>query len=291
MLFAAVLRQIKSIPALKKVPGAKLQTFSLEICLVALGLRSGYLFDTFSVRGNQLEVLCGVVQALRRDLPAFKNIVLLHEQHTDAYFFISVPLLLERCKGELQLGISPTVTPDGAHEVPQHQAGMMFVSISPTEVTPLSSMPERLAQLLRQLYDTLDAHRAGKSDYPPSIMMPAGEDMSATDVVPLAAVLIEYPVAYIPQAADQSSFLSGVELEVYSCILVTDMGHQDGDATLPDRHTVMQFSCPRTLLPDSDIIVEGLRTKFTGRLESLRTELPCHLEITSRTERLDRVAL
>lgn len=88
------------------------------------------------------------------------------------------------------------------------------------------------------------------------------------DIIPLAAILIEYPIAYVP-AADQTSFLSGVELRCFSCSIVSASHAQDESEVLP----LMQFSCPVSTLVETGDITEALREKFTHRLE--RTGLPC----------------
>jgi hypothetical protein len=62
-------------------------------------------------------------------------------------------------------------------------------------------------------------------------------DLDLGILVPLAGFLLEYPAVYVP-SAEQTTFLSGVPLDVYECNLVGS-----GD----ERHVLLKFSCPHHL--------------------------------------------
>ena len=146
-------------------------------------------------------------------------------------------------------------------------------------------MPSEVHRTLSRLYTTLKGCADAGVPYPSSIRVPTDEVVSAAHTIPLAAILLEYPVAYIPQSAPQTTFLSGVDLEVYSCTLIFNTP----GIVLPARHTFMQFSCPQSILPEVGDLAGKLNEKFTERVS--QAGLPCTLEVTSRTKRLDRVAL
>ena len=104
--------------------------------------------------------------------------------------------------------------------------------------------------------------------------------------VPLAALLLEYPVAYVPSSDIQVRFLDNIPLDVYECTLVTE-----NDQT----HPLVKFSCPSNLAeahPD-DLgalhIVAYLRGNFQDRLN--KSVQGATLRITHSRETKDRFAL
>jgi hypothetical protein len=109
------------------------------------------------------------------------------------------------------------------------------------------------------------------------------------NLVPLAALLLEYPVAYVPDdlSSNPSGFLDGIELDVYSCAMKWEEAEQTPGST--KTHTFMQFSCPRSMKEEIGDIANDLRERFTTRFIS--AGLQCELIVSHRTECLDRVAL
>jgi len=103
-------------------------------------------------------------------------------------------------------------------------------------------------------------------------------------LIPLAALLLEYPVGYVPLDPNQSGFLSNVPLDVYEFVL-EDSGEE---------HTLLKFSCPQCvgqsitrLVPDE---VRGrLEDRFRPRLEVV--DYPGRLEVRCTQETLPRVGL
>ena len=117
----------------------------------------------------------------------------------------------------------------------------------------------------------------------------SSDSIAISDFIPFTAFLLEYPVAYAPSAelSGSSGFLSGVDLQVYTCTL---LWKQDNDHTGgPITHTLMQFSCPLSLVPHLGCISDRLQERFASRVSN--AGLRCELHVTSRVERLDRVAL
>lgn len=111
----------------------------------------------------------------------------------------------------------------------------------------------------------------------------ASSDTTTCDLIPFAAFLLEYPIAYIPANPEQSSFLPGVHLDVYECTLVTGVSSD----TMPKPHVFMKFSCPSGL--SSRNISDELTTRFFPRLEAVG--LGSDFQVRRHQETHDRVAL
>lgn len=114
----------------------------------------------------------------------------------------------------------------------------------------------------------------------------SSRDLTQEVLVPLAAVLIEYPVAYVPFSAEQTSFLSGQPLDVYECVLLYAKGQH--------RHTLLKFSCPSIIAAQNhffspNAVVERLKSRFTPRLQRVDESWSVDVVVSSETH--DRVAL
>jgi hypothetical protein len=132
--------------------------------------------------------------------------------------------------------------------------------------------PSELSALLHTLSDQLVTDG-------PSISL---SNISMVVAIPLAAVLLEYPVAYVPIPEHATAFLAGVPLKVYECTL-TWKSRGGGQSHC----RLLQFSCPVALhhvLSESALV-----ERFEPRL---RRFVPCPtLEIQHKIQTLDRVAL
>lgn len=123
-----------------------------------------------------------------------------------------------------------------------------------------------------------------RSQIPLSVTLPV--DLTPAVTVPLAAVLLEYPVAYVPPPDLLQSFLSNIPLDVYEYTLVTD--NDQG-------HLLLKFSCPSILAeayPDclgSSHIIAYLTRNFEERLK--RSIPRATLRIAHSCETKDRLAL
>lgn len=117
----------------------------------------------------------------------------------------------------------------------------------------------------------------------------SSNSIAISDFIPFTAFLLEYPVAYAPDAESSaaSGFLSGVDLQVYTCTLTW---HEDRNSMgVVTTHTLMQFSCPLSLVSHLGCISDRLQERFASRISN--AGLDCEVHVTSRVERLDRVAL
>jgi hypothetical protein len=149
----------------------------------------------------------------------------------------------------------------------------------------MTTIPEALFDVLHFLSDRVSV----VDSMPSSILLPEGIPLS--NAVPLAAVLLDYEVAYVPPntPTGPAGFLSGVTVNTYECLL---------DLLLPGsiHHTVLKFSCPRALAISyptqvgPDEIVRRLTAKFTERLAQIR-DFTVSLRVVCGSITLDRLAL
>jgi hypothetical protein len=105
-------------------------------------------------------------------------------------------------------------------------------------------------------------------------------------IIPLAAFLLEYPVAYVPASAHQTTFLPGECLDVYDCTLVSE--------AVPNSHSLLKFSCPHQLgLEHMVISPVRLMGEMKLRYETRLKDMGCNwiFGIQHHTESFDRVAL
>ncbi|KAI6042676.1 hypothetical protein EDC04DRAFT_911132 [Pisolithus marmoratus] len=115
-------------------------------------------------------------------------------------------------------------------------------------------------------------------------------DLTQELLVPLAGILLDYPVAYVPVSAHQSTFLAGEPLDVYE---VAFNSPSAGLSSLQGgRFVFIKFSCPRRVAEKDSILSPAcllllLEHKFERRLESIGASV----SVRHYTETLDRVAL
>jgi hypothetical protein len=215
-----------------------------------------------------------------------------YEPTSNQSFFVHVPLLLRRGFPDI-LG-SPSeeqnrTCPRGKTTfVRPERDGFEIVSESSPNKngrrdswTQSTAPPSGLTAVLQSLL-------IPGSYIPTSITLPA--DLTPEITVPLAALLLEYPVAYVP-SLDQLSFLSNVLLDVYECILV----FHDEDGNRTGHHLLLKFSCPSNLAeehPDRlspSHIVAHLTANFGGRLQESVPRATFHA--THSRDIRDRIAL
>ncbi|KAH9936367.1 uncharacterized protein B0H18DRAFT_321419 [Fomitopsis serialis] len=254
----------KSQHIFKRVAAKKIRHFALDLCFVSLGIRTGYLFDAFAISGLQQRrpaLFIDVLASLRQVVPALEDVIILHEPISDQLFFVNFALLEARCARIPGLGDHPR-RQDDPHGWP------FFVQLS--EVPTLVEFPTLIASLLREVC-ARGEKSAGLSR---PIALTITQPLDVVDLVPLAAALLEYPVAYVPADADQTAFLTGVPLDVYDCV-VSFIGASDDEAHPEDarEHTLLKFSSPSCLSEQSTgllpaKVMEALRDRFGPRLNA-----------------------
>ncbi|KAL5501774.1 hypothetical protein ACEPAH_9034 [Sanghuangporus vaninii] len=234
--------------------------FCTNLCLVAFGIRAGYLIDSFSPTGGEKD-LQWLLETLRRRSPRFNEVRLAYTAEHQQYFFLNMSLLSERAKylcNPEEHGKHPT---------------FILLDQEETVIDPPQDVIETVIQV------------AGSPGNP--IRLP--ESLTPKTLIPLCGFLLEFPVAYVPFSTDSEAFLGRVPLDVYECIVFPK--EEDDDTK---KHIFLKFSCPAhlgvthsVLAPDS--IVKDLERVFRSRLE----QLPCpwSLRIIHTVITQDRVAL
>ncbi|KAF9817290.1 hypothetical protein IEO21_03550 [Rhodonia placenta] len=207
-----------------------------------------------------IEVGLALTKFLQK-LPAFNNVVLVQEPQSAQLFFVNAALLRERCSLR---------DPEKAQQPPG-------CATDPWMPAPPARVLAALAELCR---DSLLART-----FPPTanVVLSLSPTLEITDIVPLAAYLLEYPVAYVPCSEGQTSFLAGAALDVYECTF------QAAEA-----HILLKFSCPSgigELHPELSAgrLAESLRHRFGLRLRA--AGLPDNLIVQHHTKTYDRVSL
>ena len=170
-----------------------------------------------------------------------------------------------------------------------------------------SDLPPAFYRALYLLADSISSQGAGLKDLallglPFSISLPP--NLSLGETVPLAAFLLDYPIAYVPQISSNSHstpiFLADVVVNTYECTLVPLKDN------LPDRNIqhdmlVMKFSCPQALeeTPGShqglsrEQIVHSMRHFLEKRIKEapLVGDYCFEVRVTVESVRMDRLAL
>ena len=130
------------------------------------------------------------------------------------------------------------------------------------------------------------------TESPDALVFPLSEVYAQEILVPLAAVVIDYPVAYVPAFSAQTSFLEGEPLDVYTVSFKWTTKSSDFTLGFGREHVLLKFSSPQVLashyaelLPGT--VIRKLRAKFAASLERIGT---C-VFVTHCTETLARVAL
>ena len=130
---------------------------------------------------------------------------------------------------------------------------------------------------------------AGSTD---ALVLSLSEVFTEEILIPLAAVVIDYPVAYFPAFPVQTSFLEGEALDIYTVSFKWITNTSDFTLDFGREHVLLKFSCPQVLASNyaelsPSIVIRKLKVKFAASLGRIGT---C-VFVTHRTETLERVAL
>ncbi|KAJ3722040.1 hypothetical protein DFJ43DRAFT_1124489 [Lentinula guzmanii] len=268
----------------------RINSFAFDLALVALSIRSGCLVDAFLPK-DPCRAFSALLYRLKQKSKLFRDVVHIYEPCSEQSFLINPLRLLARYPVE---DVSNSQLTDWPFSSP------IFVSTnSPPEI--LYTPPEGLFAIVQDLILQI-SNPPSTSNQSSTIILP--QSLSASLTVPLAAILLEYPVAYCPSATIGSPFLTNVTLDVYEVRLMlnnedVDTSSQRKPTPSPDddeerdHRTVLKFSCPSGLGHSSpnlshQIIKGQLQSCFDHRLANfLHRDLVVHHTI----ETLDRVAL
>jgi hypothetical protein len=178
------------VPSKPRPSVTRINDFAIQVALVMTGIRSGYLVDTLTLR---FEYLANFLEVLQQVAPS--DLAVCWEATCEQVFFINSRLL----KSRIALKDFPSW-------------------ISVTQPPSLVSIGETGGSLPTDLHKTLEP-----LCFSPflQIMLEVGyihklQARSPFDGCPLAAFLLEYPVAYVIET-DSLPFLSDVSLCVYEC--------------------------------------------------------------------------
>ncbi|TFK52634.1 hypothetical protein OE88DRAFT_1428635 [Heliocybe sulcata] len=262
----AIYKAFSAVPSLGKIIREKCYKFCIDVAFVALGIRSGYLLDIFSI-GDAVSTLSRLIVVLRERSSLFNDLMHVYEPSSDQSFFVNLGLLGNRLKSD------------------DLNSWIIFVQTT----SPISPVlpPSSVSQLLSQILDNHGSSCSITLVLPPSV----GTD----SLIPVAAVLLEYPVAYTPASISSQATLAGVPLDVYECVV----RHPPIFARSAPQQTgtsLVKFSCPSHLawrFPDLEPprLVERIRERFLGRIQQFSSHADMRVDVKHHVETLDRVAL
>lgn len=251
---------------LRKVRPGKLEQFSSDLCLIAHGIRSACLVDTFTVK-DPVSMFSCVLAGLRSKSATFADIV--HWYHPSSLQSFIVNSRALRTFARTLLEDNTAVT---------------YVLLGATP-TLLNSTP-------KTVLDVIWAMNADMLESQAKVSFSFIDGLTQENLVPLAATLIGYPVAYVPISVDQTSFLSGHSLDVYEATVVPAASCTSSLQSSNQSHILLKFSCPRSLSETNrelfpERITKRLQSQFLERLSSIGSSLLVHHHV----EVVDRVAL
>ncbi|KAF8798968.1 hypothetical protein BYT27DRAFT_7202704 [Phlegmacium glaucopus] len=240
--------------------------FLTDLTIVALSVRTGYLVDLFTPN-DPVRLFSSLLAALRINTKTnvfFARVFHLYEPHSEQSFFINAQLLLERIH-----------TLSGGSESPPEYP--LFIHLH-SSVTVIYEVPQQVLQVLISLLPL-----AQSVELPLSFSLLS--DTTFETAVPLAAILLDYLVAYVPYTTYPNT-LSGVPLDVYECILaIPGLDSRE--------HSIIKFSCPTTvqegftqLKPEN--ITLKLGAIFSNRLGATRAD-GATIRVKHSSETVDRI--
>ncbi|KAL4260857.1 Poxc laccase transcription factor [Pleurotus pulmonarius] len=205
--------KLRASPPLSKLSSTKRTLIAADLVLVAASIRTGYLVDAISAQ-DAPSAYASLLHSLCQIHPIFDSLLIIHESSSDQTFFIHARLAL----GKLKRILGTVAAPNTSH--PTHQSGFLEVTfVSPGPEPPEKcAMPSDLRRILEYVTSRLDARISGDwDDSQPVIQLP---ESHASTMIPLAAVLLEYPVAYAPPPDPASlTFLVSCDSIPYSSSL------------------------------------------------------------------------
>ncbi|TFK40811.1 hypothetical protein BDQ12DRAFT_468320 [Crucibulum laeve] len=236
-----------------------------------------YLVDV-AAPYNAPGVYSNLLEALRQTCgPVFLTVFHLYEPSSEQSFFVNRSLLPRRLASILS---EPSTSISDSES-----DAISFVLLSKDgSPSQLLSSPASLPPIVKFL-------AALSPSLAPSISLPPY--MTQETAVPLAALLLDYPIAYVPCSPEQANFLSNVPLDVYECRLALEL-----EPGSEQEHTLMKFSCPCAISEvDTELVPqrmqERLRRNFELRMKTLgpsENRMP-RVRVLHSTKTMDRVAL
>ncbi|KAK2465316.1 hypothetical protein APHAL10511_002670 [Amanita phalloides] len=246
----------RHVPDLHRLSRARKSEFCHDLAFIVLGVRTGCLVDAI-FPSDPIADFSNLLRILRPMFPLFGNVMHILDPIGNQSFFVNVPLLRRRLL---------------------HLEEIKFVFLPTSESYHLlQGVPIKVRGTLESLIARLDV------TCQPLTLSFILRDSSLS--VPVAAVLIDYSVAYIPDPTF-TSFLHHVPLNVYQCIVKFDS----------HTHTLLKYSCPVALgerYADSlcpDRVMADLQSRF-GSKDRLGRCKEVEVQVFHHVETHDRIAL
>ncbi|KZT65797.1 hypothetical protein DAEQUDRAFT_495289 [Daedalea quercina L-15889] len=227
----------------------------------------------------------GTLTRASQAVPAFEDVIILQEPTSDQLFFVNFVLLEDRSAHTLC-----------SEDCPQRHCDTepwpTFVHL--LEVPTLMGTPTQIVSILREL--CARGKKCAGLPRPLALTITERQPLDITVSIPLAAVLLEYPVAYVPANADQTAFLAGVRLDVYDFALSLsgNPDRHDAEGGSGDACTIFKFSCPSHLAGEDAAllparVLERMQSRLGARLNAAGCQ--CGLVVRHTTETHDRLSL
>ncbi|KAL4080754.1 hypothetical protein J3A83DRAFT_64378 [Scleroderma citrinum] len=221
--------------------------------------RCAYLVDAVTPL-DPVRTFSSLLQNLRDKSAVFRDVVLWIDSTHLQTFFVNTRLFDEKT---VDSSMNPT-----------------FVLLD-KDLTVSTLPPDGLTEVLLGMHVAMASREALSFFFP--------DNLTQVVLVPLAAVLVDYPVAYVPVSPAQTVFLGAEPLDVYEVASPLDTVNP---STRSHDFTFLKFSCPQKL---ADIcpqlsqahLVQRLHDIFTLRLDIIGASIT----VGHHTETLDRVAL
>lgn len=251
---------------LRKIRPGKLEQFSTDLCLIAHGIRSACLVDTFAVQ-DPINLFSHVLANLQSKSATFADVVHWYDPSSLQSFIVNSRILQAFARTLLE-----------------DNAAVTYVLLD-TFPTLLNSTPTTVL-------DIICVMNADMLESQANVSFSFVDGLTQDNLVPLAATLIGYPVAYVPISANQTSFLSRQPLDVYEAMVVPATSCTSSSPSSNQSHTLLKFSCPCLLAETNpelfpERVTKRLQSQFRQSLFSIGSSLLVHHHV----EVMDRVAL
>ncbi|KAJ7107288.1 hypothetical protein C8R43DRAFT_204182 [Mycena crocata] len=253
---------------LRKLSAQKRRTFALDLSLIALACRCAWLVDVVAPQDPE-QTYADLLRLLQQKHCVFADVQHVYLEGPDQSFFVNRALV----SGSAMDAVSYVLLPIGQNKDPQ------LLPRTPPDV--LASWHD-LSMALRvpAPSNPTDSESDNANTFPNSVRLPGA--MEPRTAIPLAAVLLGYGVAYVPEGSD--AFLAQMLLDVYTCVVCAP-----GSVW---KHTLLKFSCPTALAAANPTLAPAhIVAQLTARFEPRAMELGLTMGVSHSAVLMDRVAL
>jgi len=209
-----------------------------------------------------------LIQRLRQDISYFEDVTLWHDPSSAQSFIVNASLFRVIYEDLLQRRCRPC----------SERSWTTFILLNDPP-TLLQQAPENILPILEDIYIRILGN-------PTSLV--SSQELTQEHMIPIAAILLEYPAAYVPTSIDQTEFLRMELLTVYEGNII----HANTENS--KHHTLLKFSCPNVIGSENielspQRLIDRMKARFVPRLQKIDDKLS--MGIRFFTERHDRLAL